>query len=298
MQQVTPPRAAQRPVRRDPAPSRLNYRVQRWMLTPMFRRGLRLGVPLVMALVCAGAFLGDGRRRAEIAAYATEQWEAFRQRPEFQVRIVAIDGVEGVLYDGIRKAVAVELPVSSFDLDLEGVRSRILRINAVKSASVRIRSGGVLQIDVAERKPVAVWRRQSGGVILVDEEGVPISRIENRLDWPELPLIAGKGADVQVPQALMLVDAAQPLRERFRGLVRVGERRWDVVLDRDQRILLPEERPVWALERIIALSDVHDMLERDVAVVDLRIAERPTIRMSEEAVKDWWRIREINGDGQ
>ena len=34
----------------------------------MFRRGLRLGVPLVMALVCAGAFLGDGKRRAEIAA--------------------------------------------------------------------------------------------------------------------------------------------------------------------------------------------------------------------------------------
>ena len=88
-------------------------------------------------------------------------------------------------------------------------------------------------------------------------------------------------------EALDLVRAAGPLGARMRGLVRVGERRWDVVLDREQRILLPEEAPVQALERVIALGQVHDMLERDLAVVDMRLAARPTIRMNEAAVAQW-----------
>ena len=80
--------------------------------------------------------------------------------------------------------------------------------------------------------------------------------------------------------------------------MRVGERRWDVVLDRDQRILLPTEAPVRALERVIALSEAQDMLERDVAVIDMRLADRPTLRMTAEATENWWRIRNINQNGQ
>ena len=51
-----------------------------------------------------------------------------------------------------------------------------------------------------------------------------------------------------------------------------------------------------ALERVIALSEAQDMLQRDVAVVDMRLGQRPTLRMNEPAVQDWWRIRELNGN--
>jgi cell division protein FtsQ len=54
----------------------------------------------------------------------------------------------------------------------------------------------------------------------------------------------------------------------------VGERRWDVVLDRDQRILLPETEPGRALERVLALDQAQDLLDRDVTV-DLRLEPPP-----------------------
>ena len=76
----------------------------------------------------------------------------------------------------------------------------------------------------------------------------------------------------------------------MRGLVRMGERRWDVVLDRGQRILLPEANPVRALERVIVLDEVQETLARDVVVVDMRLAARPTLRMSENAVEEWWQV--------
>ena len=109
---------------------------------------------------------------------------------------------------------------------------------------------------------------------------------------PNFDLMAGKGAEDQVEEALRLFAVAGPLEQRMRGLVRVGERRWDVVLDRGQRIMLPETGAVTALERVIALDQVQDLLERDLARVDMRLGQRPTLRMNENAVQELWRINE------
>ena len=43
--------------RSDPAPSRMSYRVQRMMLTPMYRRMLRVGVPFVLCFGVAATYL-------------------------------------------------------------------------------------------------------------------------------------------------------------------------------------------------------------------------------------------------
>ena len=57
-----------------------------------------------------------------------------------------------------------------------------------------------------------------------------------------------------------------------------------MVLDRDQRILLPHENPIAALQRVMALHEAQDMLDRDIITVDMRNAARPTIRLSDPAV--------------
>ena len=114
--------------------------------------------------------------------------------------------------------------------------------------------------------------------------------LERRSDRADLPVIVGEGGNADVPQALAILEAAAPLGDRVLGLARIGERRWDVVLDRGQRILLPVTRPVQALERVIVLDQVQEMLERDVAVVDMRLAGRPTVRMNPPAAEEWWRV--------
>ncbi|MEM6933631.1 MAG: cell division protein FtsQ/DivIB, partial [Pseudomonadota bacterium] len=75
-----------------------------------------------------------------------------------------------------------------------------------------------------------------------------------------------------------------------RALVRVGERRWDLVLDRDLRVLLPEKEPSGAVARIMALHLGEDqLLERDLQIIDMRIPNRPVLRMPERAVETWRR---------
>lgn len=281
----------------DPAPSRLSYRVQRWMLTPGIRMSLRIGIPFCAVFAATSLYLSDENRRDSIRDYIADIRASIQERPEFMVGLMAVDGAGDSLSDDIREIIPLDFPVSSFDLDIEEIRSLVSGLDPVKSVSVRVRPGGILQIDVVERQPAVLWRTRDG-IALLDENGAHIDTVRNRVSRPDLPLIAGEGADEYVPQAMALITAAHPLGDRLRGLVRVGQRRWDVVLDRDQRIFLPVADPVRALERVIALSEAQDMLERDVAVVDMRLGTRPTLRMTSDAIEDWWRIREINGNGQ
>lgn len=277
----------------DPAPSRLKYRIQRWMLTPGIRVGLRFGVPICCLAGAISIFLADEERRDVIVSTANELRAEFENRPEFLVDVMAIDGAGRDLSEDIREIVAIDFPISSFDLELPQLRDLVEELDPVKSAEVRIRPGGILQIDVVEREPAMVWRTRDG-LALLDETGAFVAELGSRDLHPTLPLVVGEGADDHIEEALQLFAAAQPLKQRVRGLVRVGERRWDMVLDREQRILLPTEDPVSALERVIAVSEVQDLLDRDVAVVDMRLAARPTVRMTEDAVENWWHIKQTN----
>ncbi len=279
-------------MRRDPAPTRWGYRYQRMMLTPGFRVGLRFGVPVLLALLIAGIWFAQESNRAALSAQFDALKSKVQHRPEFMVTAVEIDGAEPALAAAIQAFLPKKMPVSSFDLDLPAIRLRIRELTAVADATVRVRPGGTLAIEVTQRVPVAVWRHVDG-LRLVDGDGVMTGMIAARSDRGDLPLIAGDGARENIGEAIQLFAAAEPISDRVRGLVRMGERRWDLVLDRDQRILLPTKAPVPALERVIALDAAQDMLGRDIAAVDVRNEDRPTIRLTEQALV---RLRRVSDE--
>jgi cell division protein FtsQ len=281
----------------DPSPSRWSWRMQRLMLTPVFRFGLRIGVPFVLTFGIGIAYLSNPERQSAITDAIADARASIQERPEFMVNLMAIDGVGTDLSEDIRVNLPMDFPVSSFDLDLEEMRETVMALAPVAEASLRIRPGGVLQIDVTPRVPVAVWRSHTA-LVLVDASGAHVSHIAFRSDRPGLPLIAGEGANEHVGEAMELIRTAQPLGERLRGVVRMGARRWDLVLDRDQRILLPTTGAVAALEHVIALEGAQDVLSRDVARVDMRLNGRPTIKMNNDATQELWRIRQLPESGQ
>lgn len=295
MRQMTAPRRAPA-APRDPAPSRLGYRYQRLMLTPGFRAFVRIGVPLILIAVIAGSWFSKPENRAMLDARITQAKQSFQERPQFMVQSMALTGGDDTLQAAVAELLPVAFPVSSFDLDLEGMRQSVEALDAVKSASVRVGQGGALEVRITPRIPAALWR-DGQTLHLIDAAGVPAGTVASRADHADLPLIAGDGAEQTITEALALYARAGPLRDRVRGLVRIGERRWDIILDRDQRILLPGEDPVAAFDRVIALNAAQDMLERDVAIVDMRNAARPTLRMNEEAAAALRRVNEINING-
>ncbi|MDF2141285.1 cell division protein FtsQ/DivIB [Paenirhodobacter sp. CAU 1674] len=270
-------------LRRDPAPSRLAFRLQRLWLTPFVRAFTRIGVPVFVVVLGLGLWLGDEGRRADLIQHYQDAKTAVQNRPEFMVSLLKIEGASPEVDAAIRAMLPVRLPASSFTIDLKDYRTMISRLDAVADVSLVIRPGGMLEAQVTERVPAVLWRTGTG-IEMLDANGHRVATLLAREARADLPLIAGEGAEKAVPEALEILAAAGPILPRARGLVRVGARRWDLVLDRNQRILLPEANPVRAVERTLALDAAEDLLDRDFTHLDLRNQDRPTIRLSEHAL--------------
>lgn len=277
---------------KDPAPSRVSYRIHRLWLTPFYRRLVRTGVPVCLLASLGIYFLSDSSVRSRVVQSVSDMRERVVQRPEFQIQLMRLDGVSEDVAKLVREASNVQFPVSSFHLDLEALRERIEAIDAVESASIFLRSGGVLDVEIAERRPVVVWRGAEA-ISLLDRLGIRAGVVASRATRADLPLLAGEGAEKQVEEALVILKAADSIKPRLRGLLRIGERRWDLVLDRGQVIQLPEQNPVQALERVIALTRAGDVLARDIEKIDMRDGRRPTLRLPKGAVEELQRLRAI-----
>jgi cell division protein FtsQ len=274
----------------DPAPSLWVYRLNRAMLTPLFRVMVRLVLPV--AALCLGVWLyfSDADRREAVIIAKNDIADSIKNRPEFQLTVMSIDGASRSVSEDIREILAIDFPISWLDLDLDQIRDTVAGLDPVQHVTAHYRKDGILQLDVVERVPAIVWRtRQS--LELLDATGAPVGQVKTRDKRADLPLVAGSGAAKVVPEALAVIAAAQPIADRVRGLVRIGERRWDMMLDKGQRILLPAKAPVQAIERIIVLHQANDLLARDLTVIDMRISARPSLRLSDNALNELVRIK-------
>ncbi|MDD7970075.1 cell division protein FtsQ/DivIB [Roseinatronobacter alkalisoli] len=290
-----PPRGPAAKNRRKAArqPSRFSYRIQRLWLTPLYRRAIKIGLPVAASVVAIVATLASEDRRMAIVAQGDAVYSAFVDRPDFMVTELRLPDLAPELEDAIRTAISPELPKSSWRLDLEDLRARIEVLDAIRVADLRLLPDGVLAVAVTERVPAILWR-SSDGLEVLDIEGKRIGFAPDRHILPDLPVIAGEGGGAHVIEALDLFEAASPLGARVRGLVRVGERRWDVVLDREQRIKLPETGAIAALEHVIALEQAQDLLSRDLIAADMRNPGRPILQISEGAMETIRAIRSQN----
>lgn len=289
---ATPPKppARRETGRRDPAPSRLRYKLNRLWLRPGFRRLVNFGVPMLAGIGLVWTLSAEFDLKARALAAVDGVREAIVDRPQFVITAIAVPDVSRDLAEAIRVAAFVQLPVSSLALDVNAVRGRIEQLDAVERVRVRALASGVLEIRAVERVPVVVWR-SADGLELLDQAGVRVAEIDSRVRRPDLPLIAGAGADRAVPEALALFAEAKPVGARIRALVRQGERRWDLVLDRDQVVKLPEAGAPAALGRVMTLETGGDLLKRDVAVVDMRDPRRPMLRLTPHAVSELERLK-------
>ncbi|WP_407492534.1 cell division protein FtsQ/DivIB [Pseudooceanicola sp. MF1-13] len=276
----------------DPAPSRAAYRMQRIMLTPAYRLTIRILLPFLFAMAVTAIYLSDEGRRDNLLMSFYELRNDIQTRPEFMVKLMAVDGASDETEADIREIVQIDFPISTFDLDLDAMRENIQGLPSVAHASARIRQQGVLEVAVTERDPALLWRGRDG-IRVLDKTGIEIAELDRRSDRPDLPVVAGFGANTKTEEALNLLQIAAPFADRLRGLERIGNRRWDVVLYPDIRIMLPDAQPDLALERAIALHDAQDVLNRDIAALDLRLAARPTIRMNAPALERWRQIKDV-----
>ena len=277
----------------DPAPSRVAYRIMRLLLIPRLRLIFTLGFPSLL-IFCAtlGLFININVWE-NISAIKKDLKLAFVERPEFMIKVASIDGSSDELANEIREILPLDFPVSYFDLDIKYLHKVVNEIPAVASAAIKISAGGVLQINVAEKSPAFIWLK--GNVMsVIDETGSFIRIANSRVDYPKLPLVVGEAADLAVSEISSLMQANEYFKDHVRAFIRVGERRWDLILENNVRIMLPQREFLAAFDRLMLMNEAGSLLSGRLSNIDMRLVVRPTVRVDTVLVDPL--KTNINGD--
>ena len=277
----------------DPAPSRVAYRIMRLLLIPRLRLIFTLGFPSLL-IFCAtlGLFININVWE-NISAIKKNLKLAFVERPEFMIKVASIDGSSDELANEIREILPLDFPVSYFDLDIKYLHKIVNEIPAVASAAIKISAGGVLQINVAEKSPSFIWRKDNI-MSVIDETGSFIRIANSRVDYPKLPLVVGEAADLAVSEISSLMQANEYFKDHVRAFIRVGERRWDLILENNVRIMLPQREFLAAFDRLMLLNEAGSLLSGMLSNIDMRLVVRPTVRVDTVSVDPL--KTNINGD--
>ena len=267
----------------DPAPSRIAYRIMRLLLIPRLRLIFTLGFPSLL-IFCAtlGLFININVWE-NISAIKKDLKLAFVERPEFMIKVASIDGSSDELANEIREILPLDFPVSYFDLDIKYLHKVVNEIPAVASAAIKISAGGVLQINVAEKSPAFIWRKDNV-MSVIDETGSFIRIANSRVDYPKLPLVVGEAADLAVSEISSLMQANEYFKDHVRAFIRVGERRWDLILENNVRIMLPQREFLAAFDRLMLMNEAGSLLSGRLSNIDMRLVVRPTVRVDTVSV--------------
>lgn len=203
-----------------------------------------------------------------------------------QIDGVEISGHSETSERDVLSALGVRPQSSLFGLDVTDARNSVIALPWVERASVRKVYPGRLEVDIEEKSPFAVW--QQGDVLsVVEQDGTLIAKFEG-MDYlsnrfSHLPQVVGEGAEKRAADFLPLAARYPELAGRVAVYIRVADRRWDVRLRNGLTVKLPANDVHAALDELASLQSRNAIFDREIEVVDLRLADRITIRLSESA---------------
>ena len=277
---------APRPGAARPSHGRKTAR-KRLRLQVSWRSAIILGI--VVMTLGGGAIAGHALWKSG----AVEKGEAWVQGvtkritsfAPFPLEDVTVEGRRHVTQDAVLRALNVGRGESLLTIDLHGARERLERIEWVEYAAVERRWPDTIHVALRERQAVALWQSTTVGAdgkslveyILIDRYGRKVRTVDPAESSVRL-LLAGEGAPEQVSGLFLLLQDARPIAERLHAAVFVGRRRWNLILDGDLQIRLPEEGASEALKRVLDLDRSDQLLSRDLSVIDLRLHDRITLR--------------------
>jgi len=158
---------------------------------------------------------------------------------------------------------------SIFGADVHAARDRLLALDWIKSANVRRRYPDDITVTVTEKQPFALWRDAAGRIWVIEKNGALITD-QGYDQFLKLPHFLGTGAPENAADIVDALPGHRAVLARLEGMQRVGERRWNLVLDNGVVVQLPEKNWKKELNALESLIVDKGILERDVTQIDLR----------------------------
>ena len=234
-------------------------------------------------LVGAGVWSVRAGHPARVAEWAGGHFTQVQLAAGLRVEAVFVEGRTETDAGQILRALDVAVGDPILALDAHTARQRLESLGWVKSARIERRLPNTLIVRLEERQAIAIWQR-GGTFDLIDAEGAVIGA-DGLARHTHLLVVGGEGAERAAAGLIAALDSAPALRDRVEAAVRMGERRWNLRFKGGIDVRLPETGLEEAMTRLAELDMQHDLLARDIVLIDMREPDRMVLRQAPEAAE-------------
>jgi cell division protein FtsQ len=288
----------------EPAQSHVRTRPRRrrsirpawWMAYPRFGgrwvkkfigfslpRGAGIAASILLLVASLSYGVVEGQHVGDIVNWFKDARDTVANSLGFRIAAVSLTGAKEVSREEILTTAGVTGRASLLFLDADAARARLLSNPWIGDAAVLKLYPDRLQISVTERQAFALWQRD-GRVSVIAADGTVLEPfVEDR--YLALPLVVGRGAQHEAKDFLAVIDRYPDIKSVLRASIMVAQRRWNLRLKNGIDVRLPETNVEQALDRLVALNRGKNLLSRDIVAVDLRLPDRVTVRLSDEAAQ-------------
>lgn len=233
---------------------------------------------LTLAVVIGGLWMAgvlpDAQKR--VASFA----EARLVSAGFVVSNIEVIGTNKTNVTDVEAALGVTEGQYLFALNVQDAQSRIESLDWVDRAIIRRLWPDTVTIQIVERRPMAAWQID-GQIKVIDKDGVVI-KTAIADDAEGLARLVGPGAAEGAPEILALINQYPDISGRVVAISRVGQRRWDVILEDGPRIMLPADQADIALAALIEQSKSAPLFDSSISHLDMRLSGQLAVRLKIE----------------
>jgi cell division protein FtsQ len=246
-------------------------------------RGAGIAASLLLLASALSYGVVEGNHLPVVVDWARNARDVVANTLGFRIAEVSLSGEKEVSREEILTTAGVTGVASLLFLDADAARARLMANPWISDAAVLKLYPDRLQITITERRAFALWQK-NGRVKVVAADGTVLEPfVESR--YVNLPLVVGQGAERQARDFLDILFRYPDIAKQTRAAILVAQRRWDLLLRNGIDIELPETNAAAALNRVTALDEDKKLLSRDITIVDLRLPDRVTVRLSDAAAQ-------------
>jgi cell division protein FtsQ len=246
-------------------------------------RGVGIAASLLLIASALAYGVVRGQHLPEVIDWGKDARDAAANSVGFRISEVSLSGEKEVSREEILATAGVTGRASLLFLDADAARARLMANPWISDAAVLKLYPDRLQITIKERHAFALWQKDGRVQVIAADGTVLEPYVERR--YLKLPLVVGKGAQREAKDFLDVLMRYPEIASRVRASILVAQRRWDVLLKNGIDVELPETDPALALHHLVTFDRDKKLLSRDITIVDLRLPDRVTVRLSDAAAE-------------
>jgi len=265
---------------RKPAKAKNSNRGKpRRRVVPFWRhRHFRTSLILLLVVLAAGGGWRVWQSGWVPNALEKARWAVIAASTEmgFKVKEILVIGRSETRQKDLLNAVRLARGAPILAFDLQAAQKRIEALPWIKKATVERMLPDTVLLNVEEREPLVLWQHK-GAFALIGTDGEVILR-KDLERFSDLLVVVGPDAPEHASKLLEALATEPELMRLVKAAVRVGGRRWNLRLKGDIDVRLPEDNAAAAWTRLAEYEKTHQVLERDVRILDLRLPDRLIVR--------------------